>query len=179
MAQNALGIDLCRMRGLPHVSDATHSPQIARARAAFEGIPHCQHIGMQITELMPGWGMITLPYSPRLIGDPRSGVVHGGAITALLDTMCGVVVMATIPDCQEVATLDLRIDYLHPATPGLDIRASAECFKVTRAIAFVRGVAFHEDKAAPIAHAIGTFVFATSAAQARQPAADLSGGQPC
>ena len=48
------------------MSDATHSPQIARARAAFEQIPHCQHIGMQLTELMPGWGMITLPYDPRL-----------------------------------------------------------------------------------------------------------------
>jgi uncharacterized protein (TIGR00369 family) len=161
------------------VSDASASAQLARARAAFERIPHCQHVGMRLTDLMPGWGMMTLPYSSRLIGDPRSGVVHGGVITALLDTLCGVVVMASVPDGQEVATLDLRIDYLHPATPGIEIRASAECYKVTRAIAFVRGVAFHEDEAAPIAHVTGTFVFATAAAQARQPAADGSGGQPC
>ncbi|MFZ1414876.1 MAG: PaaI family thioesterase [Defluviicoccus sp.] len=161
------------------MSDATQSAQIARVRAAFERIPHCRHLGMQLTELMPGWGMMTLPYSPRLIGDPRRGVVHGGVITALLDTLCGVVVMASIPDCQDVATLDLRIDYLQPATPGVAIHGSAECYKMTRTIAFVRGAAFHEDKAAPIAHATGTFVFATAAVQAAQPAADLRGGQPC
>ena len=161
------------------MSDATQGAQLARARAAFARIPHCRHLGMQLTELMPGWGMMTLPYSPGLIGDPRRGVVHGGVITALLDTLCGVVVIASIPDGQDVATLDLRIDYLHPATPGLDIRASAECYKVTRTIAFVRGVAFHEDQGAPIAHATGTFVFAAAAGQAPQPAADLSGRQPC
>ena len=161
------------------MSDATASPQIARARAAFARIPHCQHVGMQLTELMPGWGMMTLPYNPRLIGDPRSGVVHGGAITALLDTLCGIVVMASIPDGQDVATLDLRIDYLHPATPGIEIRASAECYKVTRTIAFVRGVAFHEDQAAPIAHATGTFVFASAQPSSLRQAGELSGGQPC
>ena len=161
------------------MSNASASAQLARARAAFERIPHCQHIGMQLTELMPGWGMMTLPYDPRLIGDPRNGVVHGGAITTLLDTLCGVVAIASIADCQEVATLDLRIDYLQPATPGVAIRASAECYKVTRTIAFVRGVAFHEDETAPIAHATGTFVFATSAPEARPEPADISGGQPC
>ena len=161
------------------MSNDSASPQLARARAAFERIPHCQHVGMRLTELMPGWGMMTLPYDPRLIGDPRNGVVHGGAITALLDTLCGVVVIASIPDGQDVATLDLRIDYLHPATPGIEIRASAECYKVTRAIAFVRGVAFHQDEAAPIAHATGTFVFATSASQARPQSDEISGGQSC
>ena len=161
------------------MSNDSQSAQLARARAAFERIPYCQHVGMRLTEVMPGWGMMTLPYSPRLIGDPRNGVVHGGAITALLDTLCGVVVIASIPDGQDVATLDLRIDYLHPATPGLDIRASAECYKVTRTIAFVRGVAFHEDQGAPIAHATGTFVFATSVPQAPRQPAEISGGQPC
>lgn len=143
------------------MSDATASPQIARARAAFARIPHCQHVGMQLTELMPGWGMMTLPYNPRLIGDPRSGVVHGGAITALLDACAGAAVFAALPQLQPIATLDLRIDYLRPAEPGRDVWAEATCHHMSKNVAFVRALAFHADGETPIATAAGTFMIAT------------------
>ena len=60
-----------------------------------------------------------------------------------------------------IATLDLRIDYLKPATPGRDVVARAHCYKLTRDIAFVRGVAFHDDEADPIATSAGTFMLGT------------------
>ncbi len=111
---------------------------------------------------------LALPYDEKLIGNPQTGVLHGGAITAVLDAACGVAVFAKLVDLIPVATLDLRIDYLKPASPGKDVYARAECFKVTRSIAFVRCDAFHEGSEADIvAVANGTFMLFRGRSAAR------------
>lgn len=57
------------------------------------------------------------------------------------------------------ATLDLRVDYLRPATPGKTVIGRGECYRITRAIGFVRGQAHDGDPADPLAHVAGTFMF--------------------
>ena len=62
----------------------------------------------------------------------------------------------------QIATLDLRIDYLRPATPAKEVHGRAECFKITRSVAFVRCEAFHplgdQGESDLVAVANGTFM---------------------
>lgn len=121
-------------------------------------IPHNRALGLRVVGYAEGTAIIELPYHEQLVGNPETGVLHGGAITTLMDATCGASVFIKRRRPGRVATLDLRIDYLRPATPGQKVIAKAECYKVTRSVAFTRGIAHHGDEADPIAHATGAFM---------------------
>jgi len=130
---------------------------VARARRFFEAIPHCKALGIKLDTMGGGQADLVLPYGPHLIGDPDTGIVHGGAVSTVIDTCCGTAVMCH-PDIQGVtATIDLRIDYMRAATPGQAIRTSAVCHHVGRSVAFVRAVATDDDAERPVATAAGAF----------------------
>jgi uncharacterized protein (TIGR00369 family) len=121
-------------------------------------IPYNAALGLYAEDATAEGVTVVLPYRPELVGNPDTGVLHGGAITALLDASCGMAVFLKMTSPARVATLDLRIDYLKPATPAKDVRTRAECYKLTRQVAFTRATAYHDDPKDPIASAAGTFV---------------------
>lgn len=123
----------------------------------MQGMPHGREIGMRLHRSRAGVTVLSVPYDERLVGDPESGVLHGGVITALLDTASGAAVMSATR-LAGVATLDLRIDYMRPATAGETVFARAECYRMTRSIGFTRAVAYHGDPGDPIASASGAFM---------------------
>jgi uncharacterized protein (TIGR00369 family) len=135
-------------------------------------IPHNQALALVVTAVRKGGASMRLDWQPHLVGNPETGVLHGGAITAMLDACSGMAVATVLTKAQPFATLDLRIDYVHPATPGQSVLCDAECFRLTSNVAFTRAVAHHGDANDPIASSAGTFMLATKgkAAMGNAPA---------
>ena len=141
-------------------SDFLQRIMMAQGGAAF-----FQALGAQVVAAVPGKSTMRLPYAPHLVGNPDTGVVHGGVITGLLDHACGMAVGSALAaaDPQSgpmrgIATLDLRIDYMKAAKPGVDIIVVGECVKITRQIVFARGRAYQETEDNLVASANGAFI---------------------
>lgn len=136
-----------------------HQAKLERLEQGFAAaIPHNKALGLRFVDFGVGMARMVLPYQKNLVGNPETGVLHGGPITALMDACCGAAVFLKVGMPRPVATLDLRIDYLKPATPPKDVTCQAECFKATTNVAFVRAMAFHDDENDPIAAAAGSFI---------------------
>jgi uncharacterized protein (TIGR00369 family) len=143
------------------MADGSDDLHAKMTRAFSRGIPHNQALGIRIVDVSATEASFELPYDTRLIGNPETGTLHGGAITALLDACSGAAVFAALPSLIPIATLDLRIDYLKPAEPGKTVVGKASCYKMTRNVAFTRAVAYQDDPDNVIAHSVGTFMLST------------------
>jgi uncharacterized protein (TIGR00369 family) len=104
------------------------------------------------------WVELSLPFRVDLIGDPAHGVLASGPILTLMDMATSLAVWTRLGVFRAHATLDLRIDYLRPAASGKTVIGRGECYRITRAIAFVRGQAHDGDPDDPLAHVAGTFM---------------------
>lgn len=104
------------------------------------------------------WCELLLPFRDDLIGDPARGVLASGPILTLMDMATSVGVWLKRGAFLPQATLDLRLDYLRPATPGRTVIGRGECYRVARQVAFVRGIAHDGDPGDPVAHVAGTFM---------------------
>lgn len=123
-----------------------------------DGTPHARELGMKFVAIDKGLATLSLPYNTNLIGDPRSRVIAGGAVTTLLDQACGLAAIAGFDGFARLATLSLRIDYQRSAIPGKTIIAEAVSYKTTRHVAFLRATAHDGDPDDPIATAQAAFM---------------------
>ena len=124
---------------------------------AIAFVPWAKEIGLEIIAIERGKARGAIEWSEHLIGDPDTGVIHGGVITSMLDNLAGMAVVSALDEFKSTATLDLRIDYMRPAEKGLKVIGEAECYHVTRTIAFIRATAFNEGSEKIIATASGAF----------------------
>lgn len=134
--------------------------QFDPARFFTSRVPgHGAALGIEYRTHGSDWAELALPYSERLIGDTATGVIASGPILSLMDMATSVSIWLKLGTFRPQATLDLRVDYLRPATPGQTVIGRGECYRITRSIAFVRGMAHDGDAADPLANVAGTFMF--------------------
>ena len=121
-------------------------------------VGHGKALGYTFCDEGEDWVEMCLEPKPELVGVPDGQILASGAIVGLLDACGGAAVWKMLGKLLPIATIDLRLDYLRPAT--LDdgtITARCECFKLTRHVGFVRGIARIADGSA-LAHATATYI---------------------
>ena len=107
-----------------------------------EQIPFNRMLGMLVDELSPGRAKMRIPFRPELIGDPLRPAVHGGVLSALLDTVGGAAVWTCCTLEDRVSTIDLRVDYLRPGRAE-DLLAEASVLRVGNRVGVTAMRIFH------------------------------------
>jgi uncharacterized protein (TIGR00369 family) len=121
-------------------------------------VGHGRALGLEYRDSGPDWAELALPWRKELVGVREGGILASGAIVSLIDTASGTAVWVKMGHFQPIVTLDLRLDYLRPATEGETVLARCECYKLTKSIGFVRGIAHGGNPERPIAHSAATFM---------------------
>lgn len=121
-------------------------------------VGHGRALGLEYRDSGPNWMELGLPWREELVGRPETGVLASGAIVSLIDTASGGSVWMALGYFVPIVTLDLRLDYMRPAVKGETVIARCECVKLTKQVAFIRGIAHGGDPARPIAHSAATFM---------------------
>jgi uncharacterized protein (TIGR00369 family) len=119
----------------------------------FAGMPLNDHLGVELLEAEDGRAVGRLELSPEHSSSPDRMIAHGGVIYALADTIGGAAVVSA--NYAVTPTVDMRIDYLAPATGGT-LRAEAEVVRNGSSVATV-DVDVTDDGGEPIATARGTY----------------------
>jgi uncharacterized protein (TIGR00369 family) len=125
-------------------------------------VGHGKALGLEYRSSGDNWMELRLPWREELVGMPETGVLASGAIVSLIDTASGGSVWMKLGHFVPIVTLDLRLDYMRPAVKGETVIGRCECVKLTRQIAFVRGVAHGGDESRPIAQSAATFMLSSS-----------------
>lgn len=124
---------------------------VAGLTAMFEDkIPFNHLIGLKITTLRPNEVRGRIDMRRELIGHFTHQRLHGGVISAALDAMAGLALMAAIgarhmdesPEQRlqrflRLGTIDLRVDYLRPAI-GSHFDLTAEVMRLGSRVASTR-----------------------------------------
>ena len=88
------------------------------------GVPFQKMLGIRVSEIAAGRVKLFIPFREELIGDTRRPALHGGVISTLADLCAGFAVWTRCRLNDRIATIDLVVDFLHPATPS-DLYAEA------------------------------------------------------
>ncbi len=127
--------------------------ELAKAKAA-ELPAFFGYLGLTIVSATPEDVAVrmTIPeglYSPY-------GMVHGGAVAALIDTAFGIVVACHLPAGSRTATHELNINYIS-FSRGPTLLCRARVLRLGQAVASVEGEVISEGGGALVAKALATF----------------------
>ncbi len=85
-------------------------------REEFQALLDATELHRMVGLAVESWDDNEIAFSlapPAGVRDPRTGGVHGGVLATAIDTAAGFA--ATLASGYDIATVDLRIDYIRPA----------------------------------------------------------------
>lgn len=126
--------------------------------ASKQGAGHGAALGIIYHAHGDDWIELALPWREELVGMPDGQILASGPIVSLMDMATSLAVWTKLGAFRPQATLDLRVDYLRPSHPGRTVIGRGTCYRITRSIAFVRGIAHDGDPDDPVANVTGTFI---------------------
>ena len=143
---------------------------LGRIREIFdERIPFNRVLGLHIGELALERATLHFAMRPELVGNFAVGSLHGGVISAVIDTAGGVVALlgllkgarrdAEPIDAERfarVGTIDLRVDYLRPGL-GAAFTVAATPLRAGRRVTVAR-VELQNEAGTLIAVGTGTYI---------------------
>ncbi len=141
-------------------NSATSSELLARAAEVWNkrALGLITEMDLQIERSGLDGVQLRMPYNPEFCVDEEGTMLHGGILTALLDSAFGLANFLAVEDLESMATLDLRVEYLGPAQSRADILVFTECYRQTRHVVFNSGrIWFDKDGESEVARAMGTF----------------------
>ena len=120
--------------------------------ALLNEMPYVALLGIDVVEAADGYAVAELPLREEHSSVPGRRVAHGGVTYALADTVGGAAVISL--HHEPTPTVDMRVDYLAPATT--DLRAEAEVVRDGRSVA-TADVCVTDADGTTVATARGTF----------------------
>ena len=110
-----------------------------RVRQSFSKQAFMSTLGAELAAVVQGGVEIRLPFSPSLV--QQNGYLHGGAITAVLDSACGYAALTVAADDKEVLTVEFKVNLLAPAVGEVFV-ARAQVKKAGRTLTVCTADAF-------------------------------------
>jgi len=100
------------------------------------------HLGFDVEKVEKGRAVFLLDV--REHDKQIHGVVHGGILAALADTTAAIAAYSVVPKGTEIATVELKINYLEPV-PGGRIKADARVLRAGRNFVVAECEIWNED----------------------------------
>ena len=104
----------------------------------MEQVPFNRLLGVQGESASAGACVLVLPVRPEHVGDFRRPALHGGVVSALIDTAGGVAAWSTLGPDESVSTVDLTVDFLEPAGLAAPLRAAGQLVRKGNRVCHVR-----------------------------------------
>jgi acyl-CoA thioesterase len=115
--------------------------QRQRIEKALETVPFAKLLGIQLESVEPGHAVMSMAIRDEL--KQNHGVVHGGAIAALIDSAMAFAIIPLLAENERTTTVDLTIHYMRPLTQGSS-RATARVVRAGRRVITVSAELFDE-----------------------------------
>jgi uncharacterized protein (TIGR00369 family) len=107
-------------------------------RIMEEQVPFNRYLGIRGESVGHGRAVLRLPVREVHVGDTRRPALHGGVLSALIDTAGGLAAWSALGAHETVSTVDLRVDFLEPAGLEAPLRAEAELVRKGNRMCHVR-----------------------------------------